>query len=309
LWFTDGTTGSSTSGRIGHIATDGTIQMEGSGVNRPIPITKGFDASIWFANFVADEMGTGIGRIDSDGTTEMFHAPGALYPQGIAASLDGSAWFTIAEGDAIGRMTRGGAFTSFTDPTIDRPTGITLGRDGNMWFANYYGNSIGRITPAGVVTAFTDPGIQTPDKMATAGGDGGMWFTNVGSSTIGRIDTTGAVQSFVLPAAPTDIYAAGTDLWFTAYYQNLIGRVTPAGVVTTFTDPSVYRPTVVATDAAGNVYFGNDAGASVGRMTPGGAVTTYPAAWISPQDMVGGVGDIWFTNGPKNSVTRFGTAG
>jgi virginiamycin B lyase len=158
------------------------------------------------------------------------------------------------------------------------------------------------------VTAFTDPSMHAPRDITTDAA-GGMWFDNNASSTVGRIDPTGAVRSFVLPAVPTAIAAAGNDLWFTVNGQDLIGRVTSAGVVTTFTDPSVHSPGALAADGAGNIYFGNDAGASIGRMTPDGTFTNYSAPGISPQAMVGGFGDIWFTNGAHNSITRFGTAG
>ena len=71
----------------------------------------------------------------------------------------------------------------------------------------------------------------------------------------------------------------------------------------------VHRPGMLAADAGGHIYFGNDSGASLGRMTPGGTFTRYEIEGTPGFDgMVGGFGDIWFTNGRNNSVTRFGTA-
>jgi streptogramin lyase len=137
MWFTDIT--GPYSGDIGHITTAGTIQIDSPGANYPIAITKGSDDSVWFANWYYEDDGrTGIGRIDANGTTHVFHTSGiAAGPLGIAAGTDGSAWFTIGRANSIGRFTPAGEFTYFTDPTINDPLGITRGTDGNMWFANY----------------------------------------------------------------------------------------------------------------------------------------------------------------------------
>ena len=136
------------------------------------------------------------------------------------------------------------------------------------------------------------------------------------AARLSSIDTTGAVLIFDLPFPPTAITAVGRDLWFTVYAEDLIGKITPEGVVTTYTDPLIDSPGVLAADAAGNIYFGNGSagdyslgygtGRSIGRRTPDGQVTLYPSNTI-PQDMVGGLGDIYFTTGRANSVIRFGT--
>jgi streptogramin lyase len=307
MWFTDVT--SIRSGRIGHITTAGAIQLDAQGANFPVAIAKGPDASVWFANFSYEADGsTGIGRIDRDGKTQVFFGTGLGPVQGIAAATDGSAWFTCELANSIGRVTPSGAFTSFAHPSMNGPRGITRGTDGNMWFTNRGANTIGRITPTGSVTTFAHPSMRTPTAIVTAA-DGGMWFKNHATATVGRIDTAGAVRSFVLPAVPTYITTSGNDMWFTVIDQDLIGRVTPSGAITTFSDPIVDRPGVLAADGGGHIFFGNDAGASIGRMKPGGTFTSHPVSG-SPgyYGMVGGYGDIWFTNGPNNSITRFGTA-
>ncbi|MEO6629992.1 MAG: hypothetical protein ABIP03_15655 [Aquihabitans sp.] len=313
LWFTNPT--SNGSGAIDYLSTTGTFTLASPGANLPIEITKGSDGSVWFANFFGEDTGyTGIGRIAPDGTTQVFHSTGVRFPRGLAPGTDGSAWFTNEPVDTIGRVSPSGAFTYFTDPAVQAPRGITLGSDGSMWFTNHDSSSIGRITPGGTVTAYPTGGGLKPDDITSAS-DGGMWFDNDGSATVGRIDPAGAIVTFVLPHPPTAISAVGPDLWFTVTSENLIGKITPNGVVTTYTDPLIDSPGVLAGDAAGNIYFGNGntyysngfgTGRSIGRRTPGGVVTLYPSNTI-PQDLVGGSGDIWFTNGLANSVTRFGT--
>src|SRR5262249_35684833 len=97
-------------------------------------------------------------------------------PQGIAASPDGSLWFTEPNINRIGRITTAGVVTEF--PTVVGTSyGIVAGPDGNIWFAEDGANKIGQITPAGVVSEFVIPTVSSNPFGIAAGPDGSLWFT------------------------------------------------------------------------------------------------------------------------------------
>jgi virginiamycin B lyase len=161
----------------------------------------------------------------------------------------------------IGRIGPSGPIGETPIPTELPAEGIVVGLEGDAWLLGSWGR-VGRLAPSGAFTLASIPrGQSTPH--ATAARDGGVWFTggrgSEGPDTIGRIDLSGAMTEFPLPrpeSGPGEIVEASDgNAWFTEYFDDRIGRMTPSGKLTEFPLPEESRPSSIAADAHGNVWF------------------------------------------------------
>ncbi len=222
VWFSQSTPGTP----LGRVTVDGTI------VEQPMPMLAALltgsptalatapAGDVWLVD------GTDILRVTPGGTPTDYASslpPGAR-PYAIAATPDGSLWFTD-EGSpgGIGHIAADGTVSEFRsglDPGSSLG-GITPGPDGDVWFIDCIRRvgRIGRITPAGAITEYGGPS-GCPQNIV-AGPDGNLWFTEtrpfVGA---GRITPSGAVTEFATgasPASTAQFIAPGPDgqLYFT----------------------------------------------------------------------------------------------
>ena len=242
-------------------------------------------------------------------------------PLGIAATPDGTLWFTNPGNDSIGRLDADGMLDRFAAAGVKRPWGITIGPDRAVWFTSRGSNAIGRITRDGEIRVFRAASISEPVGI-TAGPDGAVWFTNYGNDTIGRITNDGTVSSFRgagirLPIGIT----AGPDgaVWFASNAGNAIGRLTTDGRLRLFKRAAISRPRDITLGPDGALWFTNQGALlhpglhknPVGRITTTGAVRSYPVRGLRGAFAItpGPGKALWFTSAKARTIGQITSRG
>lgn len=243
------------------------------------------------------------GSADGTGSSARFNQP-----LGVAVDSAGTIFVADALNSAIRKVTPLGVVTTLAgsagsigsvDGTTDlarfnHPSGVAVDDSGNVFVADTLNYTIRKITPAGLVTTLAGlAGSFGPtDGTGSAARFGGFYGGPFGLA----IDAAGNL--FV-----TD---AGT----------IIRKVTPAGAVTTVvgrvdnfgsadgtgTGASLFYPTGIAVDGAGNLYVADNR-ALIRKVTPAGIVTTLagvPSASSFPVNVDGTGRDVRFSFGLYN---------
>jgi streptogramin lyase len=111
----------------------------------PRGITVAADGDVWFsARFVPQ----GVGELDPDtNDVREFPLTDNPGPQDIAASPEGSVWFTQTTEGNIARITDAGVVTEGKVVKNSEPFGITVAPNGNPWYTMMSANKIARLTP------------------------------------------------------------------------------------------------------------------------------------------------------------------
>jgi streptogramin lyase len=145
-WFTQpgdvNAPGTSTLGRIdaatGAVTTIPTT--DGSTTVAPRSITVAADGQVWFtARFVPQ----GVGRLDpTTGVVTIFPTPSNPGPEGIAASPDGTVWFTQTTKGNIAKIDNAGVITEGRVVKGSGPFGITVAANGDPWYTMMAANKI-----------------------------------------------------------------------------------------------------------------------------------------------------------------------
>jgi len=188
--------------------------------------------------------------------------------------------------------------------TFNTPYQLTMDAGQNLYVSDFTNNVIREITPSAVVSTFAGSGIQSNNNgpKATASFNnpeglvfdpsGNMYVADRGNSTIKKIDLTGQVSTFAIFNGGAAPVSPDAGLGF------------------------------LATDAAGNVYFGNTdqvelstPAASLkviaGSGSPGFAdgKGTVAQFFGSNGITVGQTGDIYIADTYNNRIRRINTAG
>jgi virginiamycin B lyase len=106
----------------------------------PRSITVAADGQVWFtARFVPQ----GVGRLDpTTGVVTIFPTPSNPGPEGIAASPDGTVWFTQTTKGNIANITNAGVITEGKAVKGSGPFGITVAANGDPWYTMMAANKI-----------------------------------------------------------------------------------------------------------------------------------------------------------------------
>jgi len=214
-----------------------------------------------------------------------------------------------------------GVVTEFPIPTASSfPAYITVA-GGDMWFTETLGNNIGRITTAGVITEFPAGTATGPYDIIT-GPDNRPWFGALTAQAIGRVNRNGSVTLVPIPtvSAHTEQLVADkphNSIWFAERQGQKVGvySLTTQSITEYFIPaPSggfSTRPTGIALDNAGNVWFSDGINDQVDEMSntgtllqrlplPGGNGNPFSlGAWFMT---LGKDGDLWLTEttgGPR----------
>lgn len=137
-------------------------------------------------------------------------------PFGIAATADGSVWFSESNTGNIGRVFPSGLVKEYQVPTNVKAGYLAADASGNIWFTNtcnQVGCSIGRFnTATSGFRLFTVPSSVTNISNLTLGADGNIWFGS-SSSAIGYVTPTGSFNLFVADASANIATGFGDDVW------------------------------------------------------------------------------------------------
>lgn len=273
----------------------------------PYGITLGPDGNLWFA----ETSSRAIGRITPQGTVhEFLLPPSASGTKDVAASADGSLWFTLWHG--VGRIAMDGNVRTFPLPNGYQSNHIVEGADGAMWFTKSRARLFGRNTASGTISEIPiEYKGSYPDAIVT-GLDKAIWFTL--TTAIGRLASDGRIEYFESPyAGMIQEMCVGPDgsLWFTVAehtYRDWIGRITLNGTFSHFNLTTVEAfPQGITTGPDGNLWYVDYSANLVGRLTPSGNVTTFglPHPKSYPMDIVSGLdGNLWFTEEGRDTIGR-----
>jgi virginiamycin B lyase len=116
----------------------------------PRGITVAADGDVWFSSRFPPQ---GVGELDSaklapdTNDVREFPLTDNPGPQDIAASPDGSVWFTQTTEGNIARITDAGVVTEGKVVRNSGPFGITVAPNGNPWYTMMSANKIARLTP------------------------------------------------------------------------------------------------------------------------------------------------------------------
>lgn len=239
--------------------------------------------------------GSTYGFADGIGAAAQF-----IHPYGVATDNAGNLYVADSGNSKIRKITPAGVVSTLAGSTpgsvdgvgtiaqFNSPTGVATDAAGNVYVADLNNNKIRKITPAGVVT------------------------TLAGSGIYGFANGTGMVAQFNYPlGVATD--AAG-NVYVADSNNNKIRKITPMGVVSTLAGSSLggfadgtgalamfKGPIGVATDAAGNVYVGDQLNNRIRKITPAGVVSTL--AGRIQQGFADGAGDLAMFDYPYGVAT------
>src|SRR5262245_23736855 len=119
-----------------------------TGAVQPFPVTGliprqlaiATDGQIWFTSRFVPQ---GVGRLDpATGVVTTFPTPDNPGPEGIAASPDGSVWFTQTTKGNIARIDDAGVITEAKAVKGSQPFGITVAANGDPWYTMFAASKI-----------------------------------------------------------------------------------------------------------------------------------------------------------------------
>ena len=106
----------------------------------PHSITVAADGQVWFnARFTPQA----VGRLDpATGGVTIFPTPSNPGPEGIAASADGTVWFTQVTKGNIARIDNAGVITEAKAVKGSEPFGITVASNDDPWYTMFAANKV-----------------------------------------------------------------------------------------------------------------------------------------------------------------------
>ena len=194
-------------------------------------------------------------------------------PIAIAASTDGSIWFTIDHANAIGRLRNGRIERLPTSGRNIEPIGLAAAADGSAWYTDLAARAIARISSVGEIARFVlDTPITRLGRLAIAP-DGAAWFADPTGYGVTRLKdgvfTRHQIESARGGAYGVAVTADGA-IWATLQNGNQLLHVAADGTSRTFDLPRGGAvPTDVAVGSDGSVWFLQFRANRIGRFKNG----------------------------------------
>ncbi len=220
---------------------------------------------------------------------------------------------TVVAGNGIlGFSGDGGPATS---ASLNDPEDVAWDSSGNLYIADFLNHRVRKVTPEGIITTVVGTGV------AGFAGDGGPATSALLNGPVGIA------------------FDAAGNLYIADFFNHRIRRVGPSGTISTVagdgvgrfsgdggpaTQASLYWPTDVALDAAGNLYIADRINNRIRKVTPGGTITTVAgggtlfgdnvpataAALAEPHDVaVDGAGNLYIADRYTERVRMVNSAG
>ena len=208
-----------------------------------------------------------------------------------------------------------GVVTEFPIPTASSGPAYITSAGGDLWFTEEQVDKVGRITTAGVITEFSAGTGIGPYDIIT-GPDGHPWFGAVTAEALGRVNSNGVVTLVPIPTAsahPEQLVAdkPHNSIWFAERQGQKIGVYNlTTKLITEYAAPIPSRPTGIALDNSGNIWFSDWLNDQVDEMSNTGTIlhqlalpgSNGPASLGAWYMTLGKDGDLWLTEysgGPK----------
>jgi uncharacterized protein (TIGR03437 family) len=189
-----------------------------------------------------------------------------------------------------------------TKAGIDLAFDVAIDGAGNLYIVGGGSNRIRKVDTSGVITTFAGNGTADiagdggPAKSAEIAFPVSVAVDKAGnvfiaeSGLIRKVDTSGNISSPIAGAAAGMTFDSAGNLYFTDQNGNGIHKLTPGGVLTVVAgggsvgfsgdggpaiQATVYFPSGVAVDSAGNLYFADKGNNRVRKIDTKGIITTF----------------------------------
>src|ERR1051325_2002936 len=229
--------------------------------------------SIYFGSlhsiFKVDRTGTltriaGTGRAGLNGDGVPSTVAQLNYPVGVAVDATGNVYYAERDGSQIRKIDSKGTITTLPVDALSSPKGLAFDGAGNLYIADTGNNVVRKFSPSGVLT--------------TVAGNGAPAFSGDG----------GAPLAASLNGPEGVAIDAGGNLYIADTFNHRVRVVAADGTISTFAgnglpaftgdhgppaSASMFLPTVVAVDTAGNLYIA-DLGNSRIRKVAKGVIST-----------------------------------
>jgi sugar lactone lactonase YvrE len=233
--------------------------------------------------------GTGVAGFSGD--TGQATAAQISFPYGVAVDTAGNVYIAALGNQRVRKVDPTGIITTFagtgvpgfsgdtgqaTAARLSSPVGVGADAAGNVYIADAVNNRVRKVDPTGIITTFAGTGVP-----GFAG--------DTGQATLAQLK----VPTGVAVDAAGNVYIADRE-------NSRVRRVDPSGVITTLAGTGAFGfsgdtgqanlaqvavPWGVATDAAGNVYIGDNGNHRVRKVAtvpPTASFTANPASGPVP---------------------------
>jgi hypothetical protein len=294
----------STSGTITTVAGDGTQGFSGDGgpatnasLNQPYGVAVDAAGNL----YIADTSNGRVRKVSTSGTittiagngTSRFLGDGGpatdaglTYPQGVAVDAAGNVYIADPFDNLVRKVSTSGTITTVagdgtqgfsddggpaTNASLNLPTGVAVDAAGNLYFPDPYSNRVRKVSTSGTITTVagngtfgfsgdggpaTNASLRYPYAVAVNAA-GNLYIADQGNN---RVRKVAASVPPLLSGTITTVAGDGTT--------GFSGDGGPA------TNASLYEPTGVAVDAAGNVYIADPGNHRVRKVSTSGTITT-----------------------------------
>ena len=203
---------------------------------------------------------------------------------------------TLAGNGGYGYGGDGGPATA---ASLSWPAGVAVDPAGNLYVADLFNYRIRKVTPAGTIT--------------TVAGNGQYGYSgDSGPATAASLNQPSGVA----------VDAAG-NLYIADTLNNRVRKVTSTGTITTVavggsglgdggpaTAASLWWPSGVAVDAAGNLYIADTYNFLVRKVTPGGTITTVAGGLYYPHGVaVDAAGNLYIADTHNHRIRKVTSGG
>ncbi len=270
----------------------------------PVSIAVTRDGVVWFTIELSDT----IGRFKDGRIEKVPKGRENLEPLGLAAGVDGSAWYTDSQLRAISQVSGDGSIRSYDLATpVARLGRLAVAPDGAVWFAEPTAASVTRLKD-GVFTRYAvapragaGEGSAGPFGVAVDA-QGNVWATLPQENTLVRIAPNGEIAAFEPPtrqSSPGDVAVDSRGaVWVLQQAANKVARFA-GGRFEEFPIPTPNAGLMALTVAPdGSAWFTELRGHKLGRVR-GGAIKEFalPRADARPVGIAADrAGNVWYAD-------------